>query len=238
MSTAPSKPQAQSIILVLSQHDPDENPSQIDDWHYKQTTRISSTIPHTQALTAMRFKAADSRTPEWLAVYDVVSTDAVDTAQYPRLLGNTGEVNGPTAPRLPILQYQAYTLIRESVAKPYALPARYLLVVGWSIPAHLDEEYNRWYDDEHMTEVAWTPGWIRGRRYKLVESQDIGQKPGAPTCNYLILFEWEDDHYWQYIERKDHTPWTKRIMAAAGGVKVRRYELYGDSTVERLGSTN
>ena len=69
----------------------------------------------------------------------------------------------------------------EKKAKEQMRPG--VMIVMFDIPEELDEEFNRWYDDEHVPEkVGSVPGFLRSRRYKSLE--------GRP--NYLAVFELED----------------------------------------------
>lgn len=115
------------------------------------------------------------------------------------------------------------------MVKPEALPARYFLVAGWSVPTHLEDEFNKWYDEEHMGDVAGVPGFIRGRRCTLLEDQSTPPGPELFPYNHLIVFEWEDDKYWDIIMKRQQTPRTKEMMAAGNGLTTKRYELYKDS---------
>lgn len=58
-----------------------------------------------------------------------------------------------------------------------------VMIAMFDIPEELDEEFNTWYDEEHVPEkVGTVPGFIRARRYKALE--------GRP--NYLCIYELED----------------------------------------------
>lgn len=58
-----------------------------------------------------------------------------------------------------------------------------LMVAMFDIPDNLEEEFNTWYDEEHIPEkVGRVPGFIRARRYKSLE--------GRP--NYICIYELED----------------------------------------------
>jgi hypothetical protein len=58
-----------------------------------------------------------------------------------------------------------------------------VMIAMFDIPDELDEEFNKWYDDEHVPEkVGTVPGFLRSRRYKSLE--------GRP--NYLCIYELED----------------------------------------------
>jgi hypothetical protein len=58
-----------------------------------------------------------------------------------------------------------------------------VMIAMFDIPDELDEEFNTWYDEEHVPEkVGTVPGFLRARRYKSTE--------GRP--NYLCIYELED----------------------------------------------
>jgi hypothetical protein len=66
-------------------------------------------------------------------------------------------------------------------AKPERRPG--VMIAMFDIPESLDEEFNSWYDDEHIPEkVGNVPGFLRARRYRSLE--------GRP--NYLCIYELED----------------------------------------------
>lgn len=46
-----------------------------------------------------------------------------------------------------------------------------------------EDEYNRWYTDEHLPDVLAVPGYVRAARYRV-----LGE-PGAITQRYLALYE-------------------------------------------------
>ena len=50
-------------------------------------------------------------------------------------------------------------------------------------PAH-EEEFNRWYNEEHLPERLEIPGYISARRFKLEE--------GSGVLKYLCIWELED----------------------------------------------
>ncbi|MGE3540145.1 MAG: DUF4286 family protein [Candidatus Tectimicrobiota bacterium] len=59
-----------------------------------------------------------------------------------------------------------------------------ILVVMMEVdPAH-EEEFNRWYNDEHLPERLEIPGYISARRFKLAEGEGVLQ--------YLCIWELED----------------------------------------------
>ena len=45
---------------------------------------------------------------------------------------------------------------------------RGLLMVWTDVPADRDEEFNRWYAEEHLAELLAIPGFLNGARYEAV----------------------------------------------------------------------
>lgn len=80
-----------------------------------------------------------------------------------------------------------------------------VLVVQVEIDPVDEEEFNRWYDEEHIPEKLAEPGFLAVRRFK---SSD-----GAPK--YMVIYELEepDAATKPSYMRKEPTEWSKSIMA-------------------------
>jgi len=80
-----------------------------------------------------------------------------------------------------------------------------LLAVWTDIPANLEEDFNRWYNEEHIAERVGIPGFLNGRRYLSLE--------GAPK--YMAFYETVDaqvltsEIYLKVLHNQ--TPWTEKI---------------------------
>ena len=59
-----------------------------------------------------------------------------------------------------------------------------ILVVMMDVDPEHDEEFNRWYNDEHLPERLEIPGYVSARRFKLEEGQGV--------LKYLCIWELED----------------------------------------------
>lgn len=90
------------------------------------------------------------------------------------------------------------------------------LLVFMNPPPAFDEEFNAWYDSEHIPERLAVPGILTGLRY-----MNIGG--GAPR--YLAMYDLES---FAVMESPDYlkvafdnsSPWTKRVTARA---RVQRF---------------
>jgi hypothetical protein len=54
-----------------------------------------------------------------------------------------------------------------------------------------EEEFNRWYDEEHVPDVLKIPGFVSAQRHRLSPHQRSGQQ--APAWEYLTVYEVEGD---------------------------------------------
>jgi hypothetical protein len=52
-----------------------------------------------------------------------------------------------------------------------------------------EDEYNRWYSDQHLADVLRIPGFISAQRFKAVANF----RSGHPKWQYLALYEAETD---------------------------------------------
>jgi hypothetical protein len=85
-----------------------------------------------------------------------------------------------------------------------------LLLTMTEPPAHMEEEFNAWYDEEHLPERLSVPGFRSAQRWVA----DL--EPGAGK--YLATYELDSAAVLRsaaYLERLNRpTPWTKRCLGA------------------------
>jgi hypothetical protein len=79
-----------------------------------------------------------------------------------------------------------------------------LLLVMIGIDPALEDELNRWYDEEHFPERLACPGFLNGRRFTAT----------AGTPKYLAIYDLESPAVLEseaYRKIAGRTPWTERI---------------------------
>jgi len=86
-----------------------------------------------------------------------------------------------------------------------------LLMVWADVPADKEEEFNRWYNEEHLPERLAVPGFLDGARYEAVK--------GGPK--HLACYELEDAAVLESAAYKrvqaNPTEWTRRCSPEAIG---------------------
>jgi hypothetical protein len=81
-----------------------------------------------------------------------------------------------------------------------------MLLVWMDIPAPEQDDFNEWYDKEHLTDRVSVPGFLNGRRFQALA--------GGPE--FLAVYETREPAtlssaaYRARLERP--TPWTRRVM--------------------------
>ena len=83
-----------------------------------------------------------------------------------------------------------------------------LLMVLWQPPAAYEEEFNAWYDTEHLPERACIEGFRTARRYV-----GLGDGPSHMALYDLSSLGILDEPPYQAISGDNYSPWSRRIMA-------------------------
>jgi hypothetical protein len=96
---------------------------------------------------------------------------------------------------------------------------RGLLAVWTDIPAHIEDDFNRWYDEEHLAERMGVPGFLNARRYRALQG----------TPKYFALYDTVDAQVLQsepYLKVSNNpTPWTQRVRPHFQNFVRNEYEL-------------
>ncbi len=84
-----------------------------------------------------------------------------------------------------------------------------LMMIGADIPAELEEEFNRWYQEEHLQELLGVPGILSAARYEATKS---GPK-------HLAVYELEsvDVINTDAFKNRPRTPWGEKVSPSLIG---------------------
>jgi hypothetical protein len=98
-----------------------------------------------------------------------------------------------------------------------------LLLVMMDVEAGHEDDFNRWFDEEHFPERMGCPGFLRGRRFRALE--------GEPK--YLAYYELESPLVLEsdaYRAMAAPSPWTQRVMPGITRIVRNVYEDITPST--------
>jgi hypothetical protein len=118
-----------------------------------------------------------------------------------------------------------FELMCEVGASP-APDAPWMYIVHTDIPDHIVEEYNAWYDAEHLPRCVGIPGVLRARRYTALActSGHVGPK-------YLTAYELTGPEVWESPAalQARRTPWTEKMRALFSNTRRALYQLVAPS---------
>ncbi len=66
------------------------------------------------------------------------------------------------------------------------MAATYLFMVRANVAPEHERAFNRWYNEEHVHDVARLPGCVRATRYRVIDELE-----GDTSYRYLALYEFE-----------------------------------------------
>lgn len=102
---------------------------------------------------------------------------------------------------------------------PITSMPKWILLVLCEIDAEVEDDWNRWYDEEHLPAALACPGVIHGARYKSdgqVSLTDHGERERRDTVAYTTLYEIEGPEVLETPEFQAMAGWyqfTGRIRA-------------------------
>ena len=192
---------AAGLITVWLHVAPEHEP-ELNDWYSREHLNQVVALP---GFVAARRYSVDDAPLRYLAWYDTVDETVEPAADFQRLISH------PTAwsQRMRTLygdrrERMNFKLMRD-VGQVSDRDAPWLYIVHTDIPDHIVDEYNEWYDKEHLPRLVTVPGVIRARRYTAVS--------GSPR--YLTAYELSEPGAFESPEglKARKTPWTEKMRS-------------------------
>lgn len=148
----------------------------VDAAHEADLNRVYDTehVPERLAVpgfrTARRFKAVEG-SPAYQAFYDLDNAQVLEGAAYRALGSRDNQWKELVAPYLSnqvrSVCEQVFPTPDDTPPAPLHVPAA--LFVGLQVPVEQDEEFNAWYNTEHIPNLSAVPGVLRARRFAPVD---------------------------------------------------------------------
>ena len=202
-----------------------EHEAEFNDWY---------TLEHVPQLTALpgflrtrRYFCeqwnSDSADIRYLAWYETADETVEAAADFQHIVARPT----PWSQRLRRLygerrERMNFRLMRE-VGRTDFDDAPWMYVVHTDIPDHIVDEYNAWYDSEHLPRCAAIPGVLRARRY--MSTGILGGTSDGPK--YLTAYEMTGPDVWESPAalQARKTPWTEKMRSLFSNTRRALYRL-------------
>lgn len=226
-----------AYLLVFSEAGDKVPEEEFNNWYEEE--HIPLRVPIPAFLNWTRWKASDGAKPYWGASYDLTCYEDTLKAPYSTLAETRSEREKGIFKDCGVLERRTYDVYskNESIPKPSALfdpkkSAPFVTFVSVDLKAGQEEEYNKWYDEEHIPLIATIPGWIRSRRFVLKDWSRAGvegQTNQIPPPKYLAVHEYArtDALLSPDTRVRLYTPWMQKMDAeAVERLQVRRMQFH------------
>ena len=194
---------------------PEQYEDELNDWY--RLEHLPQTLAVPGFLYGRRYRCDDAPLKH-LAWYDTIDTSIETSPDLQRLRNHPS----PWSERMRRLygehcERMNFKLMRD-VGEIRQENAPWLYIVHTDIPSDVVEEYNAWYDSEHLPRLVTVPGVLRARRYTAVTTN-------GPR--YLTAYELTDKDAFEspagLAARK--TPWTAKMRSLFHNTRRRMCEL-------------
>ncbi|KAJ7765399.1 hypothetical protein DFH07DRAFT_810439 [Mycena maculata] len=219
----------EGLVFVYLEGGADLAEDVLNDVYDNEHAPLRMTVPG--FMTGVRYRAVDSKTPTWLTLYDIDKPQSANSDAYNALKDLVSDKEKAIWPKIAGLSRRSYAHIGtfthpDTIAE--ALPSKYVLSVSLEVEPEGEDEFNRWYDEEHMDLLAKVPGWQRGRRFKSVQFDQRGVLADKPVFKYLAIHELDNNDFLQTPEFKHatSTEWRDRVMKHCVGRELRVFALH------------
>ena len=200
-----------ALLMVRSDTRP-EIETGWNNWYH--TEHIPSRLNIPGFLSGRRSVAVKGE-PKYLSVYDLTSVDVLTSEAYTKL--REKEANPPPESFETINRAQPNFArgIYEQIypeQEDYQIPdTKFIHVVGHDVPSDKEDEFNAWYNTEHVPGILQVPGFVAARRFKSVGTQLPPAAGGfSSSPKYLTIYDLESTDAYQTDEfaAMDGSPWT------------------------------
>ncbi|KZT02476.1 uncharacterized protein LAESUDRAFT_738757 [Laetiporus sulphureus 93-53] len=209
-----------AFLLVFSEPGPDVSEKEYRDWYDNEHIPLRVNTP--TFLNWTRWTAVDGMKPTYGASYDLESYAATKKPPYTTLAETRSGREKDILRRIQMLDRRHYELMERpthpsSVLYDETRPAPYVVFVSLEMKPEYEDEFSRWYEEEHIPLLAKVPGWIRSRRFVLKDWGQMGvegQIEQKQPPKYLATHEWESLDGFQSEEYKTAmgTSWRKNVL--------------------------
>ncbi len=209
-----------SGLITVRLHTAPEHEEEFNDWYNLEHVPQLTALPGFVRTRRYQCDQADIR---YLAWYETVDEKVEAGPHFQSIVANPT----PWSLRMRKLygnnrERMNFKLMCE-VGQTAFPDAPWMYIVHTDIPDHIVDEYNAWYDKEHLPRCAGIPGVLRARRY--MSTGIAGGGAGGPKS--LTAYELAGPDVWESpaAQRARKTPWTGKMRSLFSNTRRALYRL-------------
>jgi hypothetical protein len=199
-----SSPESGGLLLAVTDPVRPDRASDYHAWYNEVQIPPFLRMPEISSVHRFRTSSAQLDRPvpvphEYLALYYIAAQDMDELsafadqqfAAYQR--GDVGNRSrGSDAYDQTTSRAIYYAQVGPRVARAGSWPRSILMVYTEPATDELEDEFNRWYSEEHLPDVVSVPGFTAATRYRLTDL-NVGRqfKPWIVPRRYLAIYELE-----------------------------------------------
>jgi len=188
-------------LMTAWNHVAPEREEEFNAWY--DTEHLPQVVALPGFMRGRRY-ACDGAMPKYLAWYDTADETVEPGLHLKKFIADSSPWWRRIGGFIQHRERMNFQLKRDVGEKPRE-DTPWLYIVHTDIPDHIVDEYNEWYDKEHLPRLVTVPGVIRARRYTAVS--------GGPK--YLTAYELTDRNAFESPEglKARKTPWTEKMRS-------------------------
>ncbi|MGE0683061.1 MAG: hypothetical protein AB7P69_19430 [Candidatus Binatia bacterium] len=189
---------AQGLLAVWTDVAP-EAEREFNEWY--NTEHIPQLLGVPGFLSGRRYQAVEGE-PKYLALYELAIPEVLKTDAFRQVRESPTEWSKKIIPLFRNTAIGEYRQIFSCSNHP-APEAEFVLTVRLNIPTEKEEEFNQWYNIDHLPALVGVPGVAGARRYQAV----------AGDPKYLAVYEMNNAGISKSAawDKARNTGWTQRM---------------------------
>ena len=212
-------------LLLIKSDPPINRETEWNTWYHSE--HIPDRLATPGFLSARRFTYIDDTAlpfaiagePKYLTLYDLANANVLKSEPHRALLEREGsqhsdsfEVLNLSLPKLACGVYEQIYPTQGAYNPPHR--SKFIHLVAHEVPRSKREEFNAWYDTEHIPAMLRVPGlFFTARRFVLAKGKFPGTRGSLPT--YLSVYDVENEKMFEsdvYI-KETASPWSTWVRS-------------------------
>ncbi|KAK4496019.1 hypothetical protein PRZ48_013288 [Zasmidium cellare] len=203
------------------------SPEQYTRWY--EETHIPDIFQTAGIDQAYRWQALDPAAERpYLALYPLKDTNFLQSSEFKAIPVEEDELPGTKIFNLANFDTRYYKFVQlYEVDNPRSEPPNLVISAGFT-PAD-DEDYENWYQQEHLEEISGISTWRKTERYKLFFSRENRKPPEQREIphppKYLTLHFFDGDLLpEEELAKASESEWTKKNMSTMKDAQIMAFK--------------